>query len=274
MRNKFETLARYGYLARGVVYFLLGAIALSSVFWGMGRTPSSEGAFSTILGRPFGRVLLAAIALGLFGHVLWRLAQAVLNADHHDKDFKGYVVRLGNLAAGLTNTALALLAARLAIGAGSGGGASGEAGFASWLLEQPFGKWLLGIVGLAVVGAGCAQVWRGVKGQYRKRVRLPAEHSTILNFVCGFGLSARGLLIAIIGGFFLYAAFTVQADQAGGLTEALDWVHQLPFGTALYAVAAIGLLAFGAYSCLEARYRNVDASQPAALKQAAKSVAG
>ncbi|WP_239025355.1 DUF1206 domain-containing protein [Rhodoligotrophos defluvii] len=271
MSNRFEALARWGYAARGVVYLLLGALALSSVFWGGGQKPSSEGAFTTLLGQPFGRILLAAVAIGLVGHVLWRLAVALLNADRHDGDAKGYLARAGNLAGGVINAFLAFLAGRLALGAGggSGGGSQGEDSIAAWLMQQPFGPWLVGLVGVVIIIAGIVQVWRGISGQYRKRVRLPAQHEALLSAVCSFGLAARGVLIAVAGGFFVYAAFAVDAEQAGGVTDALDWVHQLPFGIWLYGLAALGLVAFGAYSFIEARYREVNAPRTEDVKRAA-----
>jgi uncharacterized membrane protein len=256
MKNRFELLCRAGYAARGVVYVLLGSIALTSAVSRGAGEPSSEGVFATILSQPFGRILLAAVALGLAGHVLWRLAEALLNADQHEHDAKGYLARAGNLASALTNGAIAFLAARLAIGSSRGQSGS-EDGVAQWLLQLPFGRWLLACLGLAVIVAGLVQVWRGATKQYRKRVRLPREHSGLLNLICGFGLAARGMIIVLIGGFFLYAAFVLDPQQAGGTAEALDWARSLPFGFLIYSLAAAGLVAFGAYSFIEARYREM-----------------
>ena len=89
MQDRFETLARGGYLARGVVYLLLGGLAVSSALYGGSDADGSSDALSSLLGLPFGRVLLGLVAIGLFGYVLWKLAQGLLNADHHDDDAKG-----------------------------------------------------------------------------------------------------------------------------------------------------------------------------------------
>ena len=93
MSNNFERLARLGYAARGIVYAILGGIALL----GAGAEASPEGAFSTLLTQPLGRVLLGAVALGLVGHVLWRLAQAILDADHQGSTAMAMAIRTGNL---------------------------------------------------------------------------------------------------------------------------------------------------------------------------------
>ena len=274
MSNHFETLARLGYGARGVVYILLGGLALVSAFWGGQQAGGgSTDALSSVLGLPFGSILLGAVALGLVGHILWRLAQGLLNADHVDDDFKGFASRVGSLVSAGANVFLALSAARVALGGSSGGSnGGGEEQASAWLLQQPFGLVLLGLAGLGVIGAGLVQIWRGISRAYRKRIHLPAAQQGWLDPVCRFGLMARGALMAVIGGFVTYAAFTVSPEQAGGISEALDYVHALPFGRWLYGIAALGLVAFGAYSIVQGLYREVDAPQAGKLGAAARSV--
>ncbi|MGV3650313.1 MAG: DUF1206 domain-containing protein, partial [Devosia sp.] len=152
MSQHFETLARVGYGARGLVYLVLGGLATASAFWGGSQGQDTSSALSQMLSFPFGRILLGLVALGLFAHILWRLAQGLLNADDVDADAKGLVTRLGSLASAGANLFLALSAAGLAIGMGGsgGGGAGGEEKASGWLLQQPFGPWLLGAAGLIV----------------------------------------------------------------------------------------------------------------------------
>jgi len=268
--RNFETLARAGYGARGIVYGLLGALTLASALWGIGQggEQGSTGAMSTLLGQPFGQVMLGLIALGLIGHVLWRLAQALLNADERDHDAVGWATRAGQLASAIANGALALAAARLALGMGGGEGGDNQESLTAWLMSQPFGRWLVGLVGLVIIGVGVVQVYRGVSGKYRDWLDLPSAHAGLLHAICAFGLSARGVLFAVTGGFFIFAALTVDPNQAGSLPEALDWVHGLPFGAQLYGLAALGLIAFGIYSGVEARYRHVDAPDMGKVKRA------
>ncbi len=269
MHNHFETLARGGYAARGVVYLLLGGLALASAVWGGSDAEGSSDALTSLLQLPFGRIILGLVAVGLFGYVAWRLAQGLLDADNVGTDAKGMVGRVGSVVSAGANVFLALSAARIALGSGSGSsGGGGEEQASAWLLQQPFGPWLLGLAALGVIGAGCAQVWKGASGKYRKHIDLPAAHADLLDKVCRFGLLARGLLLVVVGGFVLYAAWTVSPEQAGGTSEALDYVHAMPFGRWLYGLAALGLVAFGCYSIVQTLYRRVDAPTTADVKNA------
>jgi hypothetical protein len=268
MGNKFELLARWGYASRGAVYVILGALAVTGASPG---EEGQEGALSALLGQPFGRVLLAAVTLGLVGHVLWRFAQGLLDADHHGTGLKALMARGGSIVSGVANAVLAFTAARLVFASGGGSSGGGEDSVAAWLMQQPFGRVLAAAVGLALVAGGAVQVWRGVSGQYRERVKLPSQYDAVLNALSVFGLAARGVLLAITGGFFVYAAITVDPEQAGSMTEALDWVRGLPFGSVLYLLAAVGLIAFGLYSFIQGRYRQVDAPDVSDVAHAAST---
>jgi len=269
--NKFETLARGGYMARGVVYGMLGGLALASALWGGSDAEGASDALSSLLGLPFGRILLGLVAVGLFGYVAWKLAQGLLNADNRPDNIKGFGPRVGQLISAGGNLFLALSAARLALRMGGGGeGGSGEEEASAWLLQQPFGVWLLGLVGLGVIAAGVTQIWYGASHGYRKRLSLPGGHAGWMDKICVFGLGARGLVFAIVGGFLVYAAFSVSPEQAGGTAEALDYVHALPFGAWLYGLVALGLVAFGAYSIIQGLYRHVDAPNMGDVRAAAR----
>ena len=268
MHNKFETLARAGYIARGVVYMLLGGLALSSAIWGGADADGSSDALSSLLGLPFGHILLGLVALGLAGYVLWKMAQGLLNADTRDDDLKGFATRAGHLMSGGANLFLMLSAARMALHMGGSGGGNGEETASAWLLQQPFGPFLLGVVGAGVIGVGGVQIWFGASRGYRKRLSLPAAHRGWMDKVCVFGLVARGVVFVIVGGFLLYAAFTVSPQQAGGTADALEYVRRLPFGAWLYGIAALGLAAFGVYGLIQGLYRQVDAPDMADVRAA------
>jgi hypothetical protein len=252
----FEMLARFGYGARGAVYVLVAAMALFATFGGGGHGAGTRSALAAVLEQPLGRVWLLTISAGLFAFVAWRFAQSIWNADGHPRSVKGLAVRAGMFTSGLVNVGLALFAASHAIGS-SLKGSNGPVSLTAWLFSQPFGRYLVGLVGICIIGAGVAQMIKGLTHGFRKYLNLP--DSTFMDGICLYGLAARGTVFLIVGAFFVYAAYAVDPQEAGTLTDALRWVRQLPFGGSLYAAVAVGLLAFGLYGFIEARYRRITA---------------
>lgn len=259
--DKYKGLARLGYASRGVVYIIVGAFAVLAAWGGGGRTTDTKGALRSLMDEPFGAVLIGVLALGLVAFAAWRVVQGIADADHHGSDGKAMMIRGGFLVSAVTNLLLALFAASLALGWGSGGsGSGGGGGTRTWiakLMEQPFGVWLVAVVGLAVIGAGVAQIIKGVKVKFEKH--FGADESTMrwLRPVCRFGLIARGVVFVIIGGFIGIAAWQSDPQEARGLAGALEALQSQPYGQVLLGIVALGLIAFGLYCFIAAIYRRI-----------------
>jgi hypothetical protein len=265
--RKLEWLARAGYVARGLVYVLVaGLVLLGSV--GGGR-PDSKSALQLVLGQPLGRVWLGIVAVALMGFVAWRICQAVANADGHPQTLKGYVVRAGMLVSAATYTGLAFYAASHALQMAEGSGGGGSKSWTAWLMQQPFGPYLVGCVALCILGAGTALIIKGVGRRYHRYLSFDARRHGSLDLFCVAGLVAKGIVFLIIGCFFLYAAYAVNPDEAGSMADALAWIRQLPFGAMLYLAMGLGLLCFGIYGFIEARYRRVN---PPSLAEARRAI--
>ena len=177
--SKIAWLARSGYAARGVVYLIIGGLAVLAALGSGGQTTDSKGALVTILQQPFGKVLLALVALGLVGYAIWRLVQASMDPDDHGTDAKGVAIRGGLLVSAVTHVLLAFFALSLIFGwGGGGGGDSGAQDWTAWLLQQPFGRWLVALIGLAVIGAGLAHMVKGYKAKFEKYLQMDRDLST------------------------------------------------------------------------------------------------
>jgi hypothetical protein len=252
-----ERLARLGYLAKGIVYAIVGVLAVQAAFGAGGQTTDTKGALGAIAAQPFGKFLLALLTVGLIGYVVWRFVQAVQDPEHKGDDAKGWATRLGYAVSGLIYASLAFTAIGLIRGSGGGGGGNSEQDWTARLLAQPFGQWLVGLVGAFVIGLGFYQLYQAYKAKFRKQMKLqemsPTEE-TWATRIGRFGLGARGVVFCIIGFFLLQAARQSDASQVRGLDGALQSLAQQPYGPWLLGIVALGLVAYGIHMAVQARY--------------------
>jgi hypothetical protein len=252
-------LGRLGFAAKGVVYVIVGLLAAQAALGMGGTTTDTRGVFDWVVQAPFGRLLLAVMGIGLAGYALWRFVQAGLDTEHKGTDLSGLYTRGAYVVIGIVYCGLTLSAIRLSLGSDEGGGQSTQSSTA-WLLSQPFGQWLVGIVGVMVIGAGLFQAYRAYTAKFCEKLDLhemTRDQIDMVTRIGRLGFAARGVVFAIIGGFLLVAARHAEPEQARGLGGALATIAEQPSGPWLLATVAIGLIAYGAFMLVEARYRRM-----------------
>lgn len=255
-----KKLARLGYACKGAVYAIVGIIAIRAAFDMTSSAPDSDSALRSILMQPFGRLLLAIVGVGLFGYVLWRLVQAVTDPEDRGDDAKGLMHRAFYVVSGLIYGSIAIQALRMAIGGSSGGGQSTEQR-ASGLLAETWGVWLVGLVGAIIIGYGIRQLVKAWTSDISKQFKLgevSARWRTWVIRLSRFGMGARGIVFLIMGWFLLKAAWTHDASEARGLAGALRTVEQTAYGPWLAAMLGAGVVAYGIFTFLKARYRRIE----------------
>lgn len=251
-------MARFGFAAKGVVYIVLGTLAVMAATGTQGgKTADKEQALQTIQDLPFGRFLLGLVAFGLLGYVIWRLVQAFRDTEDKGSDPKGLARRLGYAGSGLLYAGLAYAAGRAAFsgGAANQGGGNTQQSMVAKLLAQPYGQWLVGAVALGVIGAGLYQIYRAYSGKFAKHVNsssLPADQQKIVFRTGQIGYTARGIVMAIIGYFILQAALHSNSGEVQGTEGAFDLLASM--GPVVLAIVALGLMAYGVYMLVQAKY--------------------
>ncbi|GAB4460565.1 MAG: DUF1206 domain-containing protein [Armatimonadaceae bacterium] len=254
-----ERLARLGYSARGIVYITIGWLAILAAMGRGGETTGSGGALQTIAQQPLGTFLLIVIAVGLVGYAIWRLVQGVSDPEHEGTDAEGIAKRIGYVGSGLAYGGLALTAIGILRGTSNGGSQDSSAENATQtLMAQPFGQWLVGIAGGVVITVGLIALYIAYKEKFRDRLKLEEMSSTEVTWATRagkMGYAARGIVYGIIGIFLINAALQADPNEARGLDGALQTLAQQPYGPWLLGIVALGLVAFGVYSFVEARYR-------------------
>lgn len=250
-----EKLARFGYAAKGFVYGLVGFLAVLAALNAGGKTTDTNGALTTIAAQPFGVFLLILIAIGLVGYVIWCLVQALQNPEN-----KKLHSRIGSFISAVVYAGLAFNAAALAIGSNSGGKGNTQRDWTALVLQQPFGQWLIGIVGAIVIGVGFYQFYDAYRAKFRKQLDLSEvdrKQQDRIIAISRFGIAARGIVFAIIGFFVIQAARQSNPNQVRGLDGALQSLAQQPFGKILLGIVALGLVAYGIYMFVQAKYRRI-----------------
>lgn len=260
LRNPWvEPLARMGYAARGVVYSLVGILAIQTAFGARGnQRTDTRSALQWVAEQS--TALLWLLALGLFGYALWRIVQGTLDPENKGTDPKGLALRAGMVASGLIYGGLALAAVRMASGAGDAGSGGGTQGFTADLMTKPFGRWLVAIAGIAVIVSGLIQLRDGWTEKFRKHLKeqeMDPNEQRLAVRTGKLGLIARGIVFLLSGWFLIRAALQYNPAEARGLGGALETLASQPAGAWLLGLVALGLIAFGAYSILLARYRRI-----------------
>lgn len=262
-RRWIVPLARFGYAAKGVVYLIVGLLAAMAAFGMGGRTTDSRGALEEILSQPYGKFLLGAVAVGLFGYAAWRLVQAFKDTENKGSDLKGLAVRIGYAVIGLAYIALAFSAVRMILGTGGSSGNSGgepSQEWTAWLLAQPFGQLLVGAIGLGVIAFAAFQIYKAYAAKFRENLlteEMSAQTQSVALRSGQFGLSARGVVFAIIGFFLILAALHSNPGEVRGLSGAMRALERQTFAPWLFGVVALGLAAYGFYMLVQARYRRI-----------------
>lgn len=255
-----ERLGRFGVATKGVVYVIVGALAALAAFGAGGATTDQRGAFTWLLQQPLGRPLLMVAAIGLVGYALWRFVQAFLDTENKGSDAKGIQGRGAYVLSGLIYLVLCFSVVQLLRGVGAADGESATRDWTAWFFERPFGRWLVGLVGGALVATGFAQFYHAYKAKFREKLRIddlsPEQERWVVR-LGRLGFAARGVAFSIVGGFLIVAAVRANPEEARGLGGALATLASQPFGPWLLGLVAVGLAAYGIYMLAEARYRRM-----------------
>lgn len=249
-------IGRTGYIAKGIVYGLFGLLTLRATLLGYGQPQGAESAFLVIARQPFGRILLAIVAGGLWAFVAWRVIQLWLDPERKGQDLAGWTRRGGCGMSALLYLSLAFTA--LAGTFGSLGGGTGKQGTTAMILSYPGGRVLIILGGLGVIGAGLYQIYRGYSASFMQSYDLSAmsaEEVTWAKRIGRFGLCARGLTFLILGGVLAQAGIMHDSSKVGGLGEVLSALNRTPFGVTLFLAVATGFIAYGVYCLSRARYK-------------------
>jgi uncharacterized membrane protein len=255
--SAFELLSRAGFVARGLIYAIIGILALKLAFGQGGKLTDQKGALHTVAHQPFGKVLLTLVAIGLGGYSLWRLIRAAIGHGPEGSD-KGFD-RVAAFASGIAYGAMCALAIEILLGAGGRSGANVKKSTAG-VLGWPAGTWIVGIVGVVLIGVALYQGYRGITKKFLDESKVEEMGPQVKKWISRlgtFGHLARMVVFGLIGVFLVTAAIDYKPSKAVGLDGALAKIVNHSYGPFLLGIVATGLIAFAVYSLSDARYRRI-----------------
>ena len=255
-KPQFEWLARAGLVARGVIYAIVGVLAIELALGEGGKTTNQQGALQEIAKQPFGKLLLVLMIVGLAGYAIWRLVRAAIG--HGPEGADDTKERIAGLASGIAYAALCVTAVSILVGSGGSSGSPDQT--TGGVLGWPGGQLLVGLTGLIIIGVGLEQGYKGIKKTFLEKSKTEEMSERVKRAFTAlgvFGHLARMVVFALIGYFLLRAAIDFDPDKAVSLDGALAALAKASYGPVLLGIVAAGLIGFAAYSIADARYRKV-----------------
>jgi hypothetical protein len=264
-RGWYAWLARIGLVAKGVSYGIVGVLALMLALGVGGKATSRQGALAAIADEPFGQLLLILLAFGFAAYAIWRFVQAFAERED-DEEAKGQAKnwgkRAGYIGRGLVYAALTVTTVKLLTSGSAGGESQSEKAkqTTSTAFDLPGGRGLVGLAGLAILGAGLWNVYRAFTTKFEDKWRAGQMSQAELTWgrrVGVVGHVARGVVFGLIGVFIIKAAVEYDPDEAIGLDGALQKLANAAYGPYLLGATAVGLICYALYCFVDARYRDV-----------------
>ena len=255
--DKLGILGRAGFLARGIMYAVIGWIALLIAFHKTSQQADRTGALHELSTTPFGAAALWFLVVGFFGMALWCLSEAVFGTSGDNS--KKVSSRLLALGRAVIYAVIGYGVLKYAIGAGAPASSNQQAvDLTATLMAHPGGRIAVAVIGIALAVSGLFIGYQAWRKSFRKKLRLgqmSARTRRIVEWVGRIGGVARGVIFVVAGVFLVVAAVDAKPGQAKGVDSSLRELAKTPAGPWLLVLVAIGLVMFGLFSCCEARWR-------------------
>jgi Domain of Unknown Function (DUF1206) len=252
----FAILSRAGFVARALIYGIIGLLAFDLVIGHGGKITNQQGVLRTVEQRSFGHLLLALLAVGLGGYAIWRLFRAFLGHGHEGAD--SGLERVGAFGSGIVYALMCVVAIQILTGPGTSGGNAKKT--ASDVFGWPAGRWLVGAAGLVLAGVAIYQFIRGIRQKFlddSKTEQMPEVVKTWFTIFGTVGHVARAVVFGMVAVFLLEASYHQKANEAIGLDGALAKLYNGAYGSWLLGAVAAGLIVFACFSLVEAGYRRI-----------------
>ena len=250
----FDKAVRFGLVVYGVVYLVLAWLGIQLALGDHEGKATTKGAVAQLAEQPFGTFMIIVVAIGMFLLVLWRLFDLFLG--HHEDDGADlWKHRASDLLKAVLYGAICWSA--ISVLMDSGGGGSGAKDFSSTILGLPGGQFWLTLIGLGIMVYGGNQIYLAWNEKHQKKLATEGKSGEAGKAYMLFGkigYIAKGIAVGLVGGLFVYAAFTEDPEKSGSTDKALHKVLQQPFGPWLLIALSLGIACYGLFQFARARH--------------------
>ncbi|MFG1609963.1 DUF1206 domain-containing protein [Actinoplanes sp. NPDC049265] len=253
-----EMLARGGFIAYGVIHILFAWLALQVAFGNSSNETDQSGALQTIAQGPGGKFLLVLIAIGMIALALWQAFEAAVG-ESGEQNKQALAERVVSGCRAILYGYFAVLAIKTITG-GQTSQAQSQQSSASSLMDNGFGRFLVGLAGVVVVGVGVGLVVYGLKKKFEEHLKTGQMSPKVRQTVRRLGMagySSKGVAYGIVGVLLASAAISYDPEKARGLDGALKTLAGTAWGPWLLGLIALGIACFGVYCFFQAKYRDV-----------------
>ena len=256
-----EWLARGGYLVKGVLYMVIGALALQVAARAGERVTGTRGALTAVLGQPFGRTLLLVAVIGFLGYAAWRVLQGLFDPDRLGHNWRGLAIRASFVARGVVHAALGWQVFRVYRGLSAASGTS-KREVATEAFRWPLGDWLVVLAGLGLIGFAVQQVYAAITRRFERNLDVEQMRREAGEWAVGlsrFGVAARAVVFALLGWAIVVAGWFSDPSEVGTTASSFGTFAAQPGGLGRWflGVTAAGFIAFGFFEIIHARYLHI-----------------
>jgi hypothetical protein len=253
--SKKEKFARFGIASKGFVYVIMGALVAFAALNMGGKLTGTSGVLSYLADKPLGQIILAVLSVGLVGYVFWLIYQAIYDPKRLGNDWKGLSTRIGYVFGGIIYAALAFASLKMALG----GSSNSDVQKISDFMNSEHGSIYTIIIALILLGKAIFEIYSAYSKQYRDDIYASEleenTKETLLKFG-RFGFTSRGLVFGILGFITLRQGVSNRFNSMNTKTDAFDFIQD-KFGSIVLWVIAIGLIGYGVFMFVKARYEHL-----------------
>ncbi len=251
-----RVLTRIGCVSIGIVYTLVGVLAILNLLGLAEEEADEEGVMNFVVKQPLGELMLWCIAVGLLGYVFWRFYEAFKDPYDYGKDYKGLATRIGIALTGVAYAAISMTAFQELLG-GDSNGEEDQQALADDVLSWDYGAYLVGAAALVTLVSAIIQFIYGAKNKFAERVNFKNMPEHLHNYALAIGkigYFARGVIMFVLSIFIAKAAWFSDSDEIGNTDSAFSFLSEEWYGDVFFAMVAIGTMFYGFFMFIFARY--------------------